>query len=116
MNRQRTYDLVRDHLTHQNAKSVGPDDYMGKEEGCLFRGPNGLRCAIGALIPDELITPELNSRSVMRLPPSILEFIGVNNHSDRGFLAELQYIHDSWNPECWPQALYEFAMGYGLRP
>ena len=30
---------------------------MDEKTNCVYRGPNGLRCAVGHLIPDELCQP-----------------------------------------------------------
>lgn len=43
---------IRDHLTKQKAQSMGTygEDNNG---GCMYRGPEGLMCAVGCLIKDE---------------------------------------------------------------
>ena len=45
LTRQAAFNKVARHLLRQNAKSTN------KDGECLYRGPNGLRCAVGALIP-----------------------------------------------------------------
>ena len=47
---QEVFDVVAKHLLTQNAKSM--DDPW--DEMCAYRGENGRRCAVGALIPDDL--------------------------------------------------------------
>ena len=96
-------DTVTEHLLKQNARSEGRDKY-GKGV-CLYRGPNGLKCAVGALISDDAYSETINllpvySNSVqdalvksgfsVRDDPTLLEI-----------LACLQYIHDSEDPSDW---------------
>lgn len=54
--------LAIDKVIEQGCKSGDRDedgDYM-----CLYRGPNGTKCAVGHLIADELYTPELEQLNV----------------------------------------------------
>lgn len=56
-------------------------------EGCLYRGPGGLRCAVGWLLPDEYYTPDLEG-----LIPTEAGFPDLGY--DPKFLVKLQYCHD----------------------
>ena len=47
---QEVFDIVSKHLLKQNERSGFSDD------SCSYRGPNGLKCAAGILIPDEEYT------------------------------------------------------------
>ena len=58
MNRQEVFDKIYLHLIEQGRKSVNSD---GR---CQYRYPDGDKCAIGCLIPDELYTPELEGNGV----------------------------------------------------
>ena len=45
-------------VVEQRPASVGqPDDGVGLSLSCLYRGPDGSRCAIGLCIPDDLYDP-----------------------------------------------------------
>ena len=48
MNIQEIFDTVSVHLLTQNEKSQESDFYRS----CLYRGPNGTKCAVGCLIKD----------------------------------------------------------------
>lgn len=93
MNRQKTYDTVKAHLLKQGERSVGPGDM------CMYRGPNGLKCAIGCLIPDELYDPKMEYvGSIDRVLERffMLEgFLEVENAEDERFLTALQQAHDA---------------------
>jgi hypothetical protein len=52
MTLQETFDKVCVHLLTQLQKSVFLDS--NGSMACAYRGPNGLKCAVGCLIPDEL--------------------------------------------------------------
>ncbi len=51
-NNQEVFDFVVGKIREQGCKSIG-------EDFCAYRGPNGLKCAAGWLIPDEEYTPEM---------------------------------------------------------
>lgn len=114
MNRQETYQIVRDHLLTQNKRS------STKKDLCLYRGPNDTSCAIGCLIPNNLYKKSMEGRSLMDVlehEPKLSAFLEVDeNMGDKGFLTGLQSIHD-WHPlETWPQRLFDFANKYSLQP
>lgn len=51
MTPQEIFDTVCAHLAGMTAKSIN-------ESGmCTYRGPNGSKCAVGALIPDDMYRP-----------------------------------------------------------
>ena len=47
MEAQEIFDTVTDHLRRQGCRSVN------KEGDCLYRGPDGLMCAVGCLLTDD---------------------------------------------------------------
>lgn len=112
MDRQFVYDVVRDHLLNQNAKSISSDPSIG----CAYRGEAGKTCAIGCLVPDELYKREYEGKAIADLPRSILRYLGADSEGGRGFLEELQGIHDDIDPTDWDVAFYQFALDRGLRP
>jgi len=112
MNRQEIFDTVAKHLLTQKVKS--------KAAICLYRGPNGTKCAIGALIKDEFYDIEMeclggllvNSSAQWALKQSGVRF------SDGlwSFLSQLQEIHDEHEPETWKDELDQFAKKHSLVP
>ena len=88
MTNQELFDKVVAHARTQREKSIN-------EEGtCLYRGPRGLKCFIGALIPDDKYTPKLEGKSAGG--PTVGETWGLNlevpGQKDLAYL--LQKIHD----------------------
>jgi hypothetical protein len=86
MTKQEIFDTVAIHLIKQGKKSVGDD---GK---CKFRTPEGLKCAVGCLIPDEVYDPSMEDESVESLiyAHDALDFLNPNAL----FLLKLQSAHD----------------------
>lgn len=54
MSNQEIFDRVATHLFTQGMQSI-------ETRGCLYRGPNGTKCAVGCLIADEDYDPEMDS-------------------------------------------------------
>jgi len=107
MNKQEVFDKVATHLLTQMETSI--DDGT-----CLYRGPRGLKCAIGCLIPDGLYTEDINKKLVNELPSEILRSIGAKTDEDVQFLRHLQRIHDQRPIYIWKYHLKNFATSNGL--
>jgi len=56
MTRQQAFDFVWERISQQGQPS------WQDGVGCLYRGPNGLKCAIGWLISDDDYKPSLESK------------------------------------------------------
>ena len=121
MNAQEIYNPVRDHLLKQGARSVSVNGYGG----CEYRSDDGLKCAVGCLIPDEMYSTRLEGRGVRSEEViRVLKNAGVLDgivYSGRGderlnMLDELQNIHDRKTPDVWAEHLNSVAAKYGLQP
>lgn len=73
---------------------------------CMYRGPNGTKCAVGMLIPDELYDKEIESMEARSLP-RILKVKMRSNKID--LLEDLQSIHDERRAEYWRIELLRLA-------
>lgn len=85
MTNQEVFDKVAAHLRKQGRPSAR------NGEG-LYRGPKGLMCAIGVLIPDELYSVKFEKISVNALPDDVRAVFG---DADPDLLSYLQNVHDS---------------------
>lgn len=111
MTQQEIFTKVKIHLLTQNEKSTD-----GKK--CFYRGPNGLKCALGCLINDEFYSQEMECYepiaqekvNVALEKSGILEKLEFNS-----FLCELQIIHDLFDPKCWEGILKELAVKYNFK-
>jgi hypothetical protein len=100
--KQETFDIVARHLLTQNKKAYGPYyTAFGKNNGCVYRSPDGLKCAAGCLIPDDKYHSDLEGE------------IAKLGH-DANFVRRLQLIHDNTAEEDWAAALIREAAKEGL--
>jgi len=99
MNSQEVFDFVVNHLRLQNAKSV--EDV---EEGrCLYRGPEGRKCAVGCLIPDKNYSPYMEGRNIIAIAcEGTLSYETQKLFVEHGnLLFGLQQVHDHSPIEEW---------------
>jgi hypothetical protein len=79
---------------------------------CAYRSPNGLKCAVGFLIPDDKYSKSLEGLSASS--EVILGITEVSPH-DKRFLKDLQEIHDiSFSPDNMSYDLKVFAENHRL--
>lgn len=95
MDSKEIVNVVRQHLMAQGAKSEDADM-------CKYRGPNGLMCAVGVLIPDDRYNKSLDYGSFTNLIDAALS-AGLSEHI--GLLGKLQNIHDSCDIGDWEARL-----------
>lgn len=96
MNDQELFDTVARHLLTQNAVSSIKTSSPSFPRTCLYRGPNGTKCAAGVLIKDEFYKDELegNSTDASKVRYA-LELSGAPLHKTQfGLMRSLQRIHD----------------------
>jgi hypothetical protein len=106
--KQETFDHVVRSLIAQGKRSYHPD------VGCMYRGPDGLKCAAGHCIPDDKYDPAMEGMVVVAPPrmegllPSekralrLLES-ALDGH-DLVLMRELQSAHDSAKDEAFVES------------
>jgi hypothetical protein len=95
MNKQEMFDKVWDwFVTNKNAPSISLTKAI---ETCMYRGPNGTKCAFGVLIPDDVA----NSEFVEEFNSYSSEFVIERNETlkimfsgEERFICTLQDAHD----------------------
>lgn len=109
---QEIFDIVARHLLTQRERSfVG---YIGPEPRCAYRGPKGLKCAVGILIPDELYRESFEDLRCTMLPDREPKLAWMEPHMD--LLNDLQHLHDRNYAGSWHQRLGVVAQDHGLSP
>ena len=113
---QSTIDLfnkIETHLLTQNGRSV-------KEWVCQYRH-EGLCCAVGILLTDEMYYPELEGASLEDFTAlkHILEpLIGAKDSDEYNvnlkLLLRLQNIHDNFDVDCWKHELEQINLEFNL--
>lgn len=95
---QVVFDTVARHLLTQKMKSQ--DD----EGTCLYRGPEGLKCAAGCLIPDDKYSSTMEC-----IVWDVLATIEIVPFTNKNLIVKLQLIHDRRDPKYWLNELYTLA-------
>lgn len=113
---QTIFNRVVRHLNRQGKKSQHKIGYSDK---CLYRGPNGLACAVGGILPDRLYCDKIEGAAVdglfnpnnTRYNPPIVKYFGEKN---KKLLFSLQSCHDSYEPFLWLVRLKEIGSQFQL--
>lgn len=107
---QEVFDIVAAHMLKQNKRSISHIQSKGFV-GCAYRGDNGLKCAAGCLIPDEIYNRNFESIA--------WRLLVVNHrfpHDHARLITDLQYIHDNYEPKNWRKQLADVAFYFSLKP
>jgi hypothetical protein len=83
---QELYDFVVAAIVKQGRPSVGDNDR------CLYRGPDGLKCAYGHVHPDSMYSEEMESRDIIELSERHMIPESLSRHTP--LLNHLQLCHD----------------------
>lgn len=102
-------------LMQQNAKSSMARYEDPTDTRCLYRGPNGLKCGIGHLIPDDLYCPSMEGDTARDLftNPALRDKLGISENSIE-LCVTLQLAHDRIEVEYWKEEFESIAKLYGL--
>ncbi len=106
--KQSVFNTVVTHLLTQKAHATDP------KKGCVYRTPEGLKCAVGCLIKPECYDQAFEGYTAdsLMVKPAVESSLGFE--VDTGFLCKLQTIHDDNPPERWHQRLQSFAFAHHL--
>jgi hypothetical protein len=108
---QLLFDTVVKHLLTQNQKSqeVGVEDRI-----CLYRGPGGLKCAVGVLIPDEEYHSEMEGLAANGV--EMVRYFEQKGYSPEqmNMMGSLQQIHDYCHIDRWRRELQLFSYRHNL--
>lgn len=104
MNPQEVFNTAAKALLDQKVPSAKHEGEGAMGTSCLYRGPNGTKCAIGHLIPDEhynrcmegAAVPSKDSYRTVAASHLVeaLEASGFSGAEDFRFLRQLQACHD----------------------
>lgn len=129
MTSREIFDAVKAHLLAQKRRATEDDVYGSK---CVFRTANGLKCAVGCLIPDELYDPILERCALhvdckhrdsggilVGKPEAIRRFNGVMrqvgiDEKQYPLLYKLTTIHDLYTVDTWEEKLDELEKTLSL--
>lgn len=109
MNKQEIFNTVVTHLRKQNRQALSGNR-------CCYKTPDGDKCAVGCLIPDEHFYPEMNDAGVVSALMWSIDF-PIQLHwmrSHESLLKDLQKLHDCKLPDYWEEEFTNLAICYGL--
>ncbi len=112
MDTQQAFEMAVKHLRKQGCRSQHSVSFVGTTT-CMYR-MNGLKCAVGALIPDEMYQKSFEGIGIGEL---INDFADLNNlfkTVNITLLEQLQHIHDNREVKEWEESLEKLAEFYGL--
>lgn len=100
------FDRIAAHLLAQNAQSRAPN--TRSTTSCLYRGPNGRKCAVGFLITDDAYNRSIEGEDVNSdkvIEALVNSGIDAHDYHTVNTLASLQRLHDTASPSEWPKKL-----------
>lgn len=120
MTPQAMFDRVCRHMANQKRRSVVLYRELPTLARCAYRGEDGRKCNAGALVPDDMYLPVMDTtdqgsdlRTTARRFPWIERLFGPH----LGFVSLLQLVHDtSIDAQQARQSLIELAAQNGLDP
>lgn len=104
---QQLFTTAATHMLQQGKKST-----KRHTTSCLYRGPDGLKCAVGVLITDEEYKPEMEEKTVWELCDDDLLPERLRPHAQ--MLRSLQRIHDDSKVEHWAEGIQSLAAAHGF--
>jgi len=111
---QQVYDTVASHLLAQRKPARIT---LKSIVQCAYRTDQGLKCAIGCLIPDDKYDPKMEGKDIrylQRVHPDLLPKV------DSKFLTELQMAHDNtfypYGLKAWAGRMLSIATTWKLNP
>lgn len=121
LSRQQIFDKAAKHLLKQDCRASRNEH--SSEFACFYRGPNGTKCAVGALIPDRFYHESMEEKSAAALLagfPDFRHYLGAGldvskEHSKANLLTCLQEIHDCYPPDSWREKLRYLAFQVKLK-
>lgn len=129
MDKQKIFNESALHLLKQNEKALNDSGTT-----CAYRGRNSTKCAIGALIPDDVYDRRIEFKNIETLNTDarewrldgilggsgeaaarVIDYLGIEQPADVDFMRELQCVHDGPAVAAWPARLVAFAESWELR-
>lgn len=116
---QAFFDFIAEHLLRQGKRSETPESTVYKRK-CAYRGEDGLKCAVGAILPDKLYRSEYED-SDAGLFNKMMAHYGIAEGSPLAndwvaLLLDLQRVHDMHAPTHWLYRIVDAAADRGLDP
>lgn len=89
MTQQEIFDYVATFLIKQGKPAM--DGYR-----CMYRAPDGSKCAGGCLIPDEVYHPSMEGSAFYCI---VDDTFPIHLQENKNFIGDLQYCHDEYSSQ-----------------
>lgn len=116
---QQVFDISAKHLLTQKKKSAKFGD-DGWQDACMYRGPDGLKCAAGPFVIDEIVnlkdrSAAINESSWCFVPDDyLIPELKDCRKKHEALIQSLQAVHDNNHPMRWFHELLKVAIDHGL--
>lgn len=131
---QQIFDTVSKHLLRQRERSMGMMEWTNRPQAlppdiiCMYRGYDGKKCAVGALISDRVYCDVIegvyldayekgySADALCALKQVLYESgIDLSDEDTARLLTDLLRVHDKSRPSFWSTRLARVAKKHGLR-
>jgi hypothetical protein len=109
---QDLFDQVVSHLRQQGKRSQAVLG-IGLIR-CLYRHPDGLKCAVGCLIPDANYEDTMEKQDLHQVLEMLPKELRERLLRHEAMLLDLQHLHDDTKVEMWEAIMAEIAIKNGL--
>lgn len=106
MTAQKIFDKIVTHLRTQNAVSATANGL------CLYRSPDGKKCAVGCMIPDDVYDPDMEHHMAGSVIADCRQLHDLYDH--RNLLESMQLVHDNHPISQWEAMFASIAAEYKL--
>lgn len=114
LSKQEVFNKVALHLLKQFTKSVE----LETSNSCMYRGHKGNKCAVGALIPDEMYREEMEWHTSGQLLACFPQLQSLFKDDELFIIMDMltfcQWIHDEFAPDQWYDQILKLAEKFDL--
>lgn len=105
---EQLFDYIADHLLAQRKRSINIEKHdTFSNEFCAYRGNDGLSCAAGCLIPDDLYEEKMEHQNWDDITCDFPLLQPKNKKLDI-IIKNMQHLHDTMPVEKWEEKIKEF--------
>jgi hypothetical protein len=115
MTNQELFDFVVGKLREQNKKSIDPEIMREDKPLCMYRAPDGCRCAAGWLIPDDKYNRHMEGKRIETVIEAYKPFkLDLREPRQLMLISDLQRVHDNFEVSDWERGFQNAAHSYSL--
>lgn len=113
---RQVFDFIKNHLLKQGKAAKMRLSGNAPIDGCVYRTPEGLSCAVGCMVPDEAVSKmnDLGLNEGTGFDDLIygMQWDFPKDDKVADLLADIQELHDTISPEYWDHDLDNLEKAY----